>query len=95
MTERREVGVRVPAHPVPVSTVRLLDRPIINTTARVPGGDAIEDPRDIAKKFKGSVDLVIDGGIIMGEPSTILRVSEDSVEVVRMGKGSLKGLPLT
>jgi tRNA threonylcarbamoyl adenosine modification protein (Sua5/YciO/YrdC/YwlC family) len=46
MTGKKELGVRVPDHDVPTALVNLLGRPIINTTARLPGQEeAIADPR--------------------------------------------------
>jgi tRNA threonylcarbamoyl adenosine modification protein (Sua5/YciO/YrdC/YwlC family) len=37
MTAKKEVGVRMPNHPVPQALVSLLGRPIINTTAKLAG----------------------------------------------------------
>ena len=38
MTDRKEVGVRIPAHPVPSAIAGLAERPIINTSAKISGG---------------------------------------------------------
>ena len=92
MTERKEVGIRIPDHPVPVGLAALIDHPVINTTAKISGGDAPSDPRDVEKMFKGSVDLIIDGGIVVSEPSTVVRLTDDQVDVLRYGKGSAKDL---
>jgi tRNA threonylcarbamoyl adenosine modification protein (Sua5/YciO/YrdC/YwlC family) len=92
MTVRKEVGIRIPDHPIPVGIVELIGRPVINTSAKVPGGEVLTDPRQIEKDFKNSVDLVIDGGIIASEPSTVIRLVEDTIEVLREGKGPVKGL---
>ncbi len=92
MTVRKEVGIRIPGHPVPVGVVELIGRPIINTSAKPPGGEVLTDPRQIEKEFKNSVDLIIDGGIIVSEPSTVIRLADDVVEVLREGKGPIKGL---
>jgi tRNA threonylcarbamoyl adenosine modification protein (Sua5/YciO/YrdC/YwlC family) len=92
MTERKEVGIRVPSHPVPTALTKLIERPILNTSARVSGEEPFIDPRDIERAFKGGIDLVIDGGIIPPRPSTVLRINDDNVEVLREGKGSLKNL---
>jgi len=90
MTDKKEVGIRIPEHEVPVGIVRLIDNPIINTSARIAGRDAITDPKEIEKAFKGSVDLVIDGGIIVNEPSTVIRLVDDRTEILREGKGIQK-----
>lgn len=92
MTEKKEVGVRIPSHPVPVALARLIERPIINTSAKISGNEALNDPRKIDELFKGSVDLVVDGGIVVNEASTVLRINDDSIEVLREGKGSFKHL---
>ncbi|HOP85235.1 MAG TPA: L-threonylcarbamoyladenylate synthase [Syntrophorhabdaceae bacterium] len=89
MTDKKEVGIRVPDHPVPIGLVKLIERPVINTSARIAGEDILTDPKEIEKKFKGMIDLVIDGGIIIGEPSTVIRMMDDKVEVLREGKGQV------
>lgn len=93
MSSTKEVGVRMPDHPVPAGITRLIERPLINTSAKVPGGDVLSDPRDIERLFKGSVTLVIDGGVIMGEPSTVISLVDDEVTILREGKGPVRGLP--
>jgi tRNA threonylcarbamoyl adenosine modification protein (Sua5/YciO/YrdC/YwlC family) len=88
MTEKKEVGIRVPGHPVPLGLVGLIGRPIINTSVKVSGGEIYEDPRLIEKNFRGGVDLVLDGGIIISDPSTVVSLMDDSVTVLREGKGA-------
>ena len=87
MTDRTEVGVRIPAHPVPSAIAGLSERPIINTSAKISGGEVLTDPRHIEKIFKGAIDIIIDGGIIISEPSTIIRLVDDEAEILREGKG--------
>jgi len=87
MTERKEVGIRIPAHQVPTAIAGLVERPIINTSARVSGETILTDPRLIEKQFRGAIDVIIDGGIIVSEPSTIVRLIDDEAEILREGKG--------
>lgn len=89
MTEKKEVGVRIPAHPVPVAITRLTERPVINTSARIAGEEVITDPRIIEKKFGTALSLIVDGGILTSEPSTVVRLVDDTVELLREGKGAL------
>jgi len=88
MTDRKEVGIRIPDHPVPPALAGLMGRPIINTSAKVSGGEALSDPKDIERAFKGVVDAVVDGGIIVSEPSTVVRLVDDEAELLREGKGA-------
>lgn len=92
MTEKKEVGVRIPSHPVPTELARLIERPIINTSARIYGEEVLSDPRKIVEVFKGSISLVVDGGIAISDASTVLRLTDDAVEVLREGRGPFKHL---
>jgi len=92
MTDKKEVGIRIPDHPVPAALAELIERPIINTSARIAGEEVLTDPRQIEKNFKDTVDIVIDGGIVVSSPSTVIRLLDDTIEVLREGKGSLKNI---
>jgi tRNA threonylcarbamoyl adenosine modification protein (Sua5/YciO/YrdC/YwlC family) len=89
MTEKKEVGIRIPDHPVPVGLAALIEHPIINTSARIGSDEVFTDPRQIEKAFQKNISIIIDGGIISGEASTVIRVSEEDgeVEIMRQGKG--------
>lgn len=92
MTGKKEVGVRIPNHPVPVGLVNLLGRPIVNTTAKLVGQDPMSDPREIERYFKGQISFIIDGGLTIGDASTVISLVDDRVEVLREGKGPLTRL---
>ena len=57
--------------------------------------DVIEyttDPELIYEKWKGKVDLVIDGGYGGNIASTIVDLSDDEITIVREGKGEIDWL---
>ncbi|MBM6759162.1 L-threonylcarbamoyladenylate synthase [Bacteroides mediterraneensis] len=90
---RKEVGIRVPDHPIIREICRLLDAPILTTTLPLEKGEDIEyitDPELIDEKFGSVTDLIIDGGTGGIEPSTVINCCEDVPEIVREGKGILK-----
>ncbi len=89
MTDRKEVGVRIPAHPVPVGIASFCERPVINTSARIAGEEIIPDPKVIEKTFGKNIALIVDGGILGGLPSTVVRLADDTIEILREGKGTL------
>ena len=88
-TKRHTVGIRVPDHPISLELVRLLEHPIISTSAALPEGETLRDPVDIAEKFKGLVNVVIDGGIVLPEPSSIISLIDDTPEIIRTGQGDV------
>lgn len=90
---RKEVGIRVPDHPIIREICRLLDAPILTTTLPLEKEEDIEyitDPELIDEKFGSVTDLIIDGGTGGIEPSTVINCCEDVPEIIREGKGILK-----
>jgi tRNA threonylcarbamoyl adenosine modification protein (Sua5/YciO/YrdC/YwlC family) len=87
LTRRKEAGIRVPNHNIPLSLVRELSHPIINTSAGVEGEAVLNDPQTIEDVFKGAIDLIVDGGPVPGTPSSIISLIGDEAEVLREGLG--------
>jgi tRNA threonylcarbamoyl adenosine modification protein (Sua5/YciO/YrdC/YwlC family) len=90
---RRQVGIRVPDHPIVQALVRALGRPLLTTSAVLPGEErGLADPDDVEEHFGRHVDLVIHGGPTPGEASTVLEVDGDEVAVLRVGMGPVDGI---
>ncbi len=92
MTPKKELGIRMPDHAIPRGLVELLGRPLISTTAKWSGEEPASDPKEIERYFKNQVAFVIDGGIIPGDPSTVISLVDDKVQILREGKGPLTDL---
>ena len=90
-TRRHTVGIRVPDHPIALGLVGLLGHPIISTSASLPESAVESDPYEIAEKFKTHLELVIDAGIILPAPSSVIALIDDAPEVIREGKGDVSG----
>jgi tRNA threonylcarbamoyl adenosine modification protein (Sua5/YciO/YrdC/YwlC family) len=88
-SKRRTVGIRVPDHPIALGLVRLLGHPIISTSASLPESAVESDPLDIEERFKPHLALVIDGGIVLPEPSSVISLIDDAPEIIREGKGDV------
>lgn len=86
-TRRRTVGIRVPDYPIALQLVDLLGHPIISTSASLPDSPVESDPYEIEARFKPHLGLVIDAGIILPAPSSIISLIDDVPEVIREGKG--------
>ena len=89
---RKEVGIRIPDYAAIREICRLLEAPILTTTLPLGEGEDIEyvtDTELIDERFGRMVDLVIDGGIGGIEPSTVVNCCNDTLEIVRQGKGTL------
>jgi len=88
---KKTVGIRVPDNNIIREIVQQLGNPIVSTSIR-DDDDVIEyttDPELIFEKWQDKVDLVIDGGYGDNNPSTVIDLSQEEIEIVRVGKGHL------
>ncbi|MBW2545492.1 MAG: threonylcarbamoyl-AMP synthase, partial [Deltaproteobacteria bacterium] len=86
LPKRKEVGIRIPDNEICLSLVREFGGPIISTTVKSREGEIITDPDIIEKELGHSIDIVIDGGVLPPELSTVVTLVNDAPEIVREGK---------
>ncbi len=94
-SKTRTVGIRIPTCPVSTMLIRALGHPIISTTvSRLVDNEVAysNDPDEIAKLFARSIDVLLDGGPLYGEPSSIIDLSGNTPTVLRKGSGDLSWL---
>jgi tRNA threonylcarbamoyl adenosine modification protein (Sua5/YciO/YrdC/YwlC family) len=87
LTKRKTAGIRVPDNPICMALITTLGNPIISTSAAMPEGDVLNEPWLIEEQFGKQLDLVIDGGPLSGEPSSVVSLIGDTPEVLRKGMG--------
>jgi tRNA threonylcarbamoyl adenosine modification protein (Sua5/YciO/YrdC/YwlC family) len=89
MSEKRKtIGLRVPSNPIALALLDVLGEPLMSTTLMLPGNDFAEsDPEDIKDRLEKVVDLIIHGGTIGQQPTTVVDLTESTPEVVREGAG--------
>jgi tRNA threonylcarbamoyl adenosine modification protein (Sua5/YciO/YrdC/YwlC family) len=86
-TKRKTVGIRVPDNNICLALVRTLGNPIISTSVGFSGREPLSDPFLIEETFGSQIDLTIDGGLLANQPSTIISLINEEVEVIREGLG--------
>lgn len=89
VSARSSVGIRVPANPIVQALVAALHHPIVGTSCATPEGEPLTDPADIEKVYGKSLHLILDGGHIPSEPSTVIDFSVAEPIILREGKGSI------
>jgi tRNA threonylcarbamoyl adenosine modification protein (Sua5/YciO/YrdC/YwlC family) len=87
MSKQKQVGIRVPDAPLARALAAGLGRPLITTSASDDEGEPLIDAKDIKEKLGHGLDLILDGGVTLMEPSTVVSLIGDSMEVLRQGKG--------
>lgn len=88
LKKRKTVGIRVPDSEIPLEMVRQLGNAILTTSAMI-DGELIADPWALKEAYGHAVSIIVDGGYIAPEPSTVLDLSGDHPAVIRQGKGPL------
>ncbi len=86
--KKKSIGIRVPANPIAQALLEELGQPLMSTTLILPGSLVAEaDPYEIRDRLERVVDLIIDGGYLGEQPTTVVDFSADTPEVVRHGSG--------
>ena len=88
---KKTVGIRIPDNNIIREIVKELGNPIL-TTSVYDDDEIVEyttDPELIYENYSDKVDIVIDGGYGDNIPSTVVDCSDDSIEIIREGKGKL------
>lgn len=86
---RKTVGIRVPDCPIALELIEQFQRPLLTTSVAMSPGEWILDPFVIEEEYGRSIDLVVDGGALYPEPSTVIDFSGFEPEVIREGKGEI------
>ncbi|WP_347986779.1 L-threonylcarbamoyladenylate synthase [Methylomonas sp. AM2-LC] len=86
--KKKTIGVRIPDHRIAQALVEELGEPMLSSTLILPGEEeAMMDPYDIREKLEHELDLIIDGGIVEYQPTTVIACTNNIFEIVRQGIG--------
>ncbi|CAH0990460.1 putative protein YciO [Sinobacterium norvegicum] len=87
-SKRRTIGLRVPNNNIALAILEQLGEPMMSVTLIMPNdNEPLTDPYEIRDLLEHTVELVIDGGYCGFEPSTVISMVDDEIEVVRQGLG--------
>ncbi|MGV8057287.1 MAG: L-threonylcarbamoyladenylate synthase [Smithellaceae bacterium] len=89
LPKRPTTGIRVPDNNICLAMVRELGQPIISTSVKTSQGEDLGNPYIIEEYWGKQVDLIIDGGNIIPEPSSVISLVDDNIEILRIGKGDV------
>ena len=88
--KRSTVGIRIPDHPVALALLEELGEPLLSTTLILAGEEqALNDPAEIRARLDRQLDLVVDGGAVGFEPTTVIDLTGDLPTLIRQGKGDV------
>ena len=87
LTRRKTAGIRVPDHPIPLAIVQELGRPLASATASDSDGHELLHAWEIDELWGRQLDLVVDGGPVPGQSSSVISLVDDQPEIIREGAG--------
>ena len=91
--KRRTICLRVPDHRLVRAMLEALGEPIMSSTLLLPGDDLpLTDPHEIDERIGHDIDLIVDAGATGIEPTSVLDLSQGTVEVLRVGRGDVSAL---
>ncbi len=85
---RKTLGLRVPNHLIALALLDCLDAPLMSSSLLLPGVvTPLSEPESIRDLLGDKVDLIIDGGSVCFQPTTIIDLTGDYPVVTREGRG--------
>ena len=77
------VGIRMPNSKQLIQIIDKVGNPIISTSANISGKATITNPKDVEKEMLKHISYVEDAGTLNNEPSSIIKIENDKIIVIR------------
>ncbi|KGQ71292.1 threonylcarbamoyl-AMP synthase [Chelonobacter oris] len=89
-SKRKTIGIRVPDNKIALSLLSELGEPILSCSLILPGEEETQyDPEEIRDQLEKQVDLIINGGYLGQKPTTVIDLTEDTPNIIRVGNGAV------
>ncbi|MEZ8189886.1 MULTISPECIES: L-threonylcarbamoyladenylate synthase [unclassified Vibrio] len=86
--KRRTIGIRVPDNKIALDLLEAMGEPLMSTSLILPGNETTEsDPEEIRDSLEHAVDVILNGGYLGEQPTTVIDFSDDDAVVLRRGAG--------
>jgi tRNA A37 threonylcarbamoyladenosine synthetase subunit TsaC/SUA5/YrdC len=83
----------VPQTPLLRGLLEAVGEPLLGTTLQLPGDEhPLSDSDEILERLGGRIDLVLEGGRVGLEPTTVIDLTGDQPLVVRFGCGPVEAM---
>lgn len=90
---RKTIGIRVPDNAIVQAILGALGEPIMSSTLTLPGDDTpLTDVDEIEARIGHQIDLIVGGGTTGVEPTSVIDLSEGSINILRKGRGDTTAL---
>lgn len=79
------IAVRMPNDERLLNIIRKVNRPLISTSANITSKETITEVSQIEDKMQEKISYILDGGVVKNETSTIIKIENDKIEILRSG----------
>lgn len=80
------VAIRIPKSKYLMELIQKIGKPIVATSANISGSNVILNINEIAENLKKKVDFIVDGGTIKSEASTLIKIENNQIFILREGE---------
>lgn len=88
--KRNTIGIRIPDHPVALALLEELGEPMLSSTLILPGEEqALNDAGEIRGHLDSRLDLILDGGAVALESTTVIDLTGEAPVLLRRGRGEI------
>lgn len=89
-TKQKTVGIRVSGHPINQILLQTITTPIVSTSVLLGENETpLAEPFEIEQYLGNRVDLIVEGGTIYPDPSSVIDLTGDYPEILREGQGDV------
>lgn len=90
MTKRKTIGIRIPDNAIALALLEALGEPILSCSLMLPHTEVTEsDPDEIRDYLEKRVELIIHGGYLGQQPTTVVDLIDETPVIIREGAGDL------
>ncbi len=91
-SNKKTIGVRIPNNETALKILKAYPYPLATTSVNLSGCKEGTKVEDFINEFKNKVYIIIDGGKSKDIPSTIIRVENNKINIIRNGTLKIKEL---
>ena len=89
------VGIRISSHPFVLNLIKKVGKPLLVPSANKSGEKPLSEYEDVISVFSGSISAVVMEDALGELPSTIIRIDDDNIELIRQGSLTFEELNKT
>ena len=80
------IAIRIPNDERLIHIMNTLNKPLISTSANISSHEVITNTNQIEPRMREKIDYIVDGGTINKASSTLIKVENDKIQILRAGK---------